>query len=379
MTILFVAPWYPIKSTHNGIFIKRHAQAIALKHKVVVLHIYADNASKIEINKDGNFNEIVVSYKKPANRIFKFFNSFNILQSTFEKAYGVVLKEFEKPQIIHHNIVFPQGVFSKKLSEKYNIPLIVSEQWSGYLPEDNSYNKFVIKYFSKKVFARASATTAVSQALGNAIRGKRLATEISVIPNVIDLNLFVLPTLETINLVPQILHVSSLNDNEKNISLLLKSMQIVHSKGIDFQLNIVGDSVEKTYFKSLVIELNIEHKVKFLGAKTPVELADIYQQNNLFALTSNYETFCVVLIEALACGLPIVARNVGAVNEIVNNNTGILVNSAEPEEFANAIIKMLAQYKTYNKTNLRNVVESRFTPEIVVEKFTQLYESVIRK
>ncbi len=377
MHILLIAGWYPNPNTsvHHGIFIKRHAEAIALKHQVTLVHIYPDNKNERTILKSDNFTELLISYKKSevGFAAFKFVSSYQELKKTFLNSFQFVADTFGKPDVIHHHILFPQGIFSAMLSKKFNIPLVVSEQWSGYLPEDNSYQNFITKYFTKKTIAQSSAITTVSKVLMNAMKHVGLHGNYFVVPNIVDLEIFKLNEIKKTNEVCRMIHVSSLNNKEKNIDCLLKSLKLVHTKGYNFELNIIGDSHERPNFELLTDELNLSHSVHFLGQKHPTELANYYKESDFFVLSSNYETFCVVLIEALACGLPVVATNVGAVSEIINESNGLLAQSNNTDSLADKIIEMIHSYKNYEGQTLRNSVAEKFTENIVAEKFEQIY------
>lgn len=380
MHILFIAGWYPNpdKSIHHGIFIKRHAEAIALKHQVTVLHIFSSDKDETKVSNSGNLNEVLVSYKKPDNSFpfFKFISSYKNLKNTFLSAYNLIEEQFGTPNIIHQNIVFPQGIFAAMLSKNHNIPVLISEQWSGYLPEDNSYNNFITKYFTQKTVRQASAITTVSKALMAAMKSKSLSGKYFVVPNIVDVTIFKPNPSKKLNSITKIIHVSSLNDKEKNISCLIKSFQIVKQHDFDFELHIVGDSDERIGFEKLTKQLNLKNEIIFHGSVHPLDLIKLYQQSDFFVLSSNYETFCVVLIEALACGLPIVATNVGAVSEIVNLQNGLLANSKNPENFAAQIMLMLETYHKYNASELRASVETRFSKETISRKFDEVYRKI---
>jgi glycosyltransferase involved in cell wall biosynthesis len=375
--ILLIAGWYPNPNTsvHHGIFIKRHAKAIALKHQVTLLHIYPGNKNERTILKSENFTELLISYKKSevGFAAFKFVSAYQKLKKIFLNYFQFVVDTYGKPDVIHHHILFPQGIFSAMLSKKFNIPLVVSEQWSGYLPEDNSYQNFITKYFTEKTIAQSSAITTVSKVLMNAMKHVGLQGNYFVVPNIVDLEIFKLNDIKKSNEVCKIIHVSSLNDKEKNIVCLLKSLKLVQTKGYNFKLNIIGDSHERANFELLTEELNLSHSVHFLGQKHPTELANYYKESDFFVLSSNYETFCVVLIEALVCGLPVVATNVGAVGEIINESNGLLAQSNNTESLADKIIEMIHSYKNYDGRTLRNSVAEKFTENIVAEKFEEIY------
>jgi len=378
MTIFITPAWYPNpeKSIHHGIFIKRHAEAIALTNKVVVIYAYSSNEEKIIVTENDNFNEVIICYKKKANKFLSFIFQYSQHKIALQNAFDIAFKTFGKPSIIHQHIAFPHGLFTYKLSKKYNIPYIISEQWTGYVPLDNAYNNFFIKYFTKKIFKQSKTTTAVSKTLSNAIENHNLANKVFVIPNVVDISKFNYIPNRTTNNITRILHVSTIDDKQKNIKMLLKAMKLIENEGYDFILDIVGDSDDREMLEKFSKKLNFASEINFYGSKSPDELISFYQQSDFFVLSSNYETFCVVLIEALACGLPIVATNDRAVCEIVNDKNGLLSEINNTENFAAQIMLMLETYHKYNASELRASVETRFSKETISRKFDEVYRKI---
>jgi glycosyltransferase involved in cell wall biosynthesis len=154
-------------------------------------------------------------------------------------------------------------------------------------------------------------------------------------------------------------------------------LSLVKSEQVKFQCTIVGDSNERVEFENLAIEFNLYNEVKFVGTKTPTELITIYAESDFFLLTSNFETFGVVLIEALACGLPIVATNVGAVPEIVNSTNGLLAQSNNSNDIAEKIVMMIQNKNNYAKLSLSESVKEKYSPMQIANKFSKLYAQVL--
>jgi glycosyltransferase involved in cell wall biosynthesis len=341
----------------------------------------ASNERKIErVKSSNNLHEIYIHYSKTSSR-FSAINtmaSFIQLKRVFSEEVKAIALEIQA-DIIHQHIAFPLGNFSGSLAKQLKIPFVISEQWSGYLPEDNSYEHFVSKYFIRKAFALANTATAVSGVLAKAIASKGLIKNVEVIPNVID-PVFLNATLSAHhNRVPQIVHVSSLNDREKNISCLIKALKLVKEEGQAFHCTIVGDSHERSSFERMSKENLLQNHITFVGAKSPQELLTIYQASDFFLLTSNYETFGVVIVEALACGLPVVASAAGAIPELVNHQNGLLFSTGNAAQAKLAICQMLQSYQNYSRFDIQEPVSEQFSMEHIANKFSQLYLKLIHE
>ncbi|MHB8277211.1 MAG: glycosyltransferase family 4 protein [Candidatus Humimicrobiaceae bacterium] len=168
---------------------------------------------------------------------------------------------------------------------------------------------------------------------------------------------------------------------QKNIPLLIQSFKLIIERNHqDIELHIVGDGEEKSKIIALIKSENLEKKVILHGALRGKKLYEIYSNSDIFILTSKYESFGIVLIEAMASGLPIIASNILAVRNIIENGkTGLLVKTT-PEDFAEAIEKLLNNPKLREKLS-ENVLKKvkKYTWTKTVQKFENIYREVINK
>lgn len=381
--ILLVAGWYPhpTKSLHHGIFIQRHAKAIASLHQVTVIAFVASDGERIEeVVHHPNFKEVYFHYPKPTSRsqLFNTLRTFRWLNACFQTQIQTLVKK-EKVELIHQHIAFPLGFFASRLAKKLNLPFVISEQWSGYLPEDNAYENLIPNYFTKRSFRNVKAVSAVSQTLANAIVSKGLTDEVSVIPNLIDAVFTNAHPAKRNNPIPRLIHVSSLNDREKNITCLIQALALVRQAQVDFRCSIVGDSQERSYFEHLVKQLNLEEQISFLGTRTPAQLVGLYAESDFMLLTSNYETFGVVIVEALASGLPVVASRAGAIPELVNTSNGILFEVGNAAAAKEAILEMIQHISRYSSQEIAASVSTTYSVQTIAQHFSKLYTQAMHE
>ena len=136
--------------------------------------------------------------------------------------------------------------------------------------------------------------------------------------------------------------------------------------GVDFE-------TVKTYADSLQFP---DEMLLFTGEKTPTQVCRWMQQSDAFVLFSRYETAGVVLAECLAVGLPIIGANAGAIPEVVNAQTGMLVPSEDENALANAISFMLDHYQEYNTALIREQGK-QYSFATVGQQLISLYENHI--
>jgi glycosyltransferase involved in cell wall biosynthesis len=87
-----------------------------------------------------------------------------------------------------------------------------------------------------------------------------------------------------------------------------------------------------------------------------------------------HETFGVVLGEAMACGKPVISTRCGGPEFVVNEETGVMVDVANPQEMADAMADFISGRVSFAPEAVRNSVVSRFSPEVFVRKVTAIYE-----
>ena len=118
----------------------------------------------------------------------------------------------------------------------------------------------------------------------------------------------------------------------------------------DFELVIVGPAYDE--LKEKVIESGLESFVKFTGEISYPEVALQLQQASAFVLFSRYENFPCAMIEALCCGLPVIAADTGGIREAVNEKNGILVESENEEQLLKAMNRMMDQYDQFDRKKI---------------------------
>ena len=376
--IVFLARWYPHRyDPMFGLFVQRHAEAAALFNDITVVYCQqtTDNRQqtsskeKFEIvrTNENNVDTIRVYYKKPENKILSLIR--------FYRANMMALKLCRKPDLIHVHILTRLGVIAWIQKILHKTPYIITEHWSRYLP-GNDFGGFLRKLFTKIVVRNAETVTTVTENLAIAMRNHGLKNDkYVVLPNVVNLDMFHINKKNTdaTSHVPTIIHISCFEDKSKNISGLLESLKIIDDKGIDFKCKLIGEGMDLNLMKEKAKELQLINKVSFTGLLQGQALADELSSGDFLVLSSNYENMPVVILEALASGLPVVSTNVGGIKEMIDDTKGILVKPRNKEALAEAMIKMIETHKNYDANYLRNSVIEKYGYESVGRFLDSIY------
>ena len=130
---------------------------------------------------------------------------------------------------------------------------------------------------------------------------------------------------------------------QKAIDVLIRAFAIVHASHPSLRLVIVGDGPLRAELSHLAHSLGLAEHIDLLGPKRPADVIELLKSSKVFVLPSRFETFGIVILEAMACQKPMVTTTAGGIPEIVQNKiNGILVEPDDPKALAQAINEVLA-------------------------------------
>jgi glycosyltransferase involved in cell wall biosynthesis len=167
--------------------------------------------------------------------------------------------------------------------------------------------------------------------------------------------------------------VANLNP-AKDLVTLLRAARRVKDEFAGFTLEIVGEGPSRPELESLQRQLGLGGSVVLLGAREDVP--SLLRNSDFFVLSSRTEGLCLSLLEAMACGLPVVATDVGGNREVIaDSGGGILVPSGSPELLADAVLSILRRPSVRLQMGraARSRVERAFDLRTVVSRYEELY------
>ena len=175
---------------------------------------------------------------------------------------------------------------------------------------------------------------------------------------------------------PFIFHVSNLSP-KKNPQALLKTFNQLIKKGLDLELVIAGARWTSRYVKSTIEKLNLAPKIKILGYIPEQDLIYLYNAAELFFYPSLHETFGFPVLEAMACGTPVVTSNAYAIPEIAGD-AATLCDPYDYGEFLNAIEQVLEGKKLRKEMIMKGLKNAkRFSWEKCAKETTKIYKQLL--
>ena len=287
------------------------------------------------------------------------------------------------PDIVHAQGSFaPYSTAAALVRNKY--PTLLTAH--GIIAKELKFHKginfifilFIHKPNERYVVSKISNIIAVSLHVKNVI-SDMTQSQIYVIQNGIDFeDIHNVQPHKSIE-YPSILFVGGLS-KVKGIDTLLNAVPIIRKKILNLCVYIAGSGPEENKLKELVKELNIEENVNFLGYISGIKKYSYYKSADVCVFPSIYEPFGIVLLEAMACGKPVVASNVGGIPFVVEEGkTGLLFESGNVEDLADKIMTILKNEELREKMGEAGRERAKeFTWDKIAERTVEVYKEILK-
>lgn len=169
-------------------------------------------------------------------------------------------------------------------------------------------------------------------------------------------------------------------EKQKGIHLFIAMAQVVLTMRRDIEFLIVGDGSLKKELEQETKSLHLNQNVRFLGWRRDVP--DLIATMDLFLITSEWEPFGIVLLEAMIMGVPIVGFDVGGVSEVVKNGeTGLLIKQRDPTLLAKEVVGLLEddEGRILMSQKCRERVHAYFDMKMISKRVEDLYDEVLQE
>ena len=361
--ILILSSWYPTKEQpFLGNFVERHTELLSKDHQVTVLNVEVSNdVSEITLKKtkSGNLENITVFHPN-AGKIKRRINRL--------KAFKHGLNSLKQVDLIIGHVLLPHGWMFLQASRKFSCPLIWVEHGS-YFRRD-TYRKWSLreKWMLKKVSSVANDIIAVSETLKSDMKRHVNGKSIQVIGNHVDENLFTFNEKCPIE-ITRFLHISTLDTNTKNPQGIIDACSLLYQETNDFQLTIISDEDYSTW-ERLVSEKGLQEVIKFVGPLSWNKIPPYYHNSDAFVLFSNYESFSIVLAEALCTGTPIISTNVGIASQL-QDNTALIVEKNNNSDLKDKMLAVINKKVDFSSEKIQNQ-GANFHASNILSKWNQI-------
>ena len=372
--VLFLSSWFPSK-THPtlGNFVQRHAEAVALFANITVLYLSKNshtNTFEIEDEVEGNVRIVRVYYK--SNGLF-YRNRIQALK----KGIAHINFNQNKPDIVQLNMVWPEGWQALFIQRKWKIPFVISDNWTGYHPNERSPLPFHIKSYMRFIANKSKLLLPVTLQLEKAMRTLGFNRHSVIVPNVVNTAYF---KIEKKNLVHTYVHLSHLDNDHKNIEGILSVWKIFSDQTEDVILELGGDG-DIQHWKTRSLEMGIRSSsITFFEALNQEEVAQKMNASHTFVLFSNYENLPLVMIEAMASGMNVIATRVGGIAEHMGFcKWNKLIDAKNDAQLLYALNESHSEMNEINREEISEYATNHFSFESVGKQFIHAYEQALKK
>lgn len=388
--ILIIPSWYP---PDGGYFFKEHSEAIhdlgwqvdVLVNRLVgVRKLIQAGPSALRGYRAGDENGLRVIrslyLKVPGNE------QYNIRHwaGATKRMYQRYERQFGRPDLILAHSVTWAGYAASLIHDLSGIPYLVVEHRSFFVWSTEKARHMVKPYylpFFEKAYSGCHKLVLVS---GSLLKGlKKLMPWIEektiTIPNMIREDMF-LPPERPRSTEPFTFLWAGRLEHVKGVDLLLKAArQLREHTGTPFSVRLAGKGSLRETLGRQAEELGVTDLVHFLGRLSRDEMEKEMQNANCFVLPTRYEAFGVVLIEAMASGLQVIATRSGGPEMIITSENGLLVDVDNVDQLAGAMETMMKNHTQYAAGKIRSTTLERYGQTRVMQQYHELFLRVIGK
>lgn len=368
MKVFIVASWYPTPKNPLIVpFITEQAAALSdygcdvtvLSAELVSLR----SGEKAGLNKRIENGVEIYQFILPIYRLGSMEFSASLTTFLVKKLFDKAVRDKGVPDIVHiHSFRFA-GYGAVQKAREYKVPCVLTEHYSAI--ESNTLTQTEKKYLA---LTKPDKTVAVSVPLAEKLQ--TYGIDSAVIPNFVDTDLF---EYEPIPHEKFTFVTCCWLSKRKAIDVLIKAFAEV----ADCCLNIIGGGPELENLKNLTEELGLSQRVCFIPETSHEMLGERLNECDCFVLPSRAETFGVVYIEAMACGLPVIATRCGGPEHIVDDSNGILVDIDDIDGIVKAMQMIKDGAISYDRRQIRQNCVEKYGKTNIVEKLISVYNNMI--
>lgn len=360
MRVLHITTWFPNRENpKEALWIKRHIDSLIPFCENEVWHIRTVENTKLNYSSynDNDCKHRLIGLPTSRWFLIEIITFFQVLSFSLFHS-----KSIQRADVINFHIAYPSLTYWKYLKFFFKKKVVITEHWSAYhfnfgvkgrLPKIQSIFKFNLPVI------------AVSKALRSDIEvfsGAKFPNVI--IPNVVDTNVFYYQEVEQKVEFPRFFMVSQWNYPKDPLTVIRRFTSLLE-KYPKAQLNIGGYGNLVDDIIREIKQRKLEDHVRFIGKLSSEQIAYEMNQATAFIHLSTYETFSVVCAEAVCCGCPVLASNVGGIKEFIDENNGVLIDNIK--ELDIAFVKIVE--KSFLREEMSNNANGKFSSNIIGEKY----------
>ena len=379
LNILWLCSWYPNDTNpYDGDFIQRHAEAVSQNHSIDVLYVHKHigpeptQAYTKMIRNEKLTEHIITNHVKRDHWFYHLLGLLNffLIHLRFIRLHG-------RPALIHVQIPIKAGTVALFYKWVYKVPYLVTEHYGIYNTSSDDHFKsrhFFFRYATRLVIKYANVLTTVSDSLGEDINHWVVQKTYTVIPNVVDTQLFTfaepLPKKSF-----RFIHISNMIPL-KNVGGIIEATERMWYERQDFSITLIGRIEEEFY--QLAQSKQLLNKVVFFDGEIPYsQVASAMKESDALIIFSDTESQSCVVLESLCCGRPAIVTNVGGVKELIHAANGYKVNVRDTDDLVCKMRDLINNYPTFDLSAISQQATALYSYDSVAQQFDAVYNQHI--
>ncbi|MEW6754156.1 MAG: glycosyltransferase [Candidatus Latescibacterota bacterium] len=289
--------------------------------------------------------------------------------------------QVHRPDLVHAHLAYPDGYAGVHLSRALGVPLVISVHGHDVrqIPQANPRWRALVEAALAQAAAVIGSSTDI---LGRLASLGVPDSRVHRVPQGVDSARFCLSTRQGPGSGDWRLLYLGRFDQKKGIGVLLEAVALLRQEGRRVHLRLVGGSpISGTgaAFRRQAALLGLEECVEFGSEKPPEAIPAEIGDSDLLVLPSFYDSFGIVLIEAMACGVPVVATRCGGPEDIVEPEVGELVTPGSVLDLARGIGNVLDGYARYDRQAIRERAVERYDYRSIAARIHGIYGAVLQE
>ena len=293
------------------------------------------------------------------------------LARVYEKAY----KRYGRPDLLYSHYLFIT-YRAVALKRKFGIPLVGIEHWS-------EINRPVltdsVRRMALATYPKVDAIVTVATSLHDAIL-RHFGYESDIVHNLYG---------------KEFSYLKKETDEHNNINNIIRFVStgsLIHRKGFDllihalseaklppqgWRLYIIGEGEKRKELQNIINEKGMSDNIHLLGQMDKTHVAERLRRSDAFILPSRNENFSVAVLEALACGLPVVASICGGIRECIHASNGLLFPVDDKDALVSALRQMFAHAHDYDRQAIASECKERFGAQTIAKQLISVFEKAV--
>jgi L-malate glycosyltransferase len=388
MNILFLTSWYPSEENPvQGVFVQAHARAVSLHHPVRVIHCpgadrhlgrWWEYRCRVLVHDGGpgrDCGQIVVDRLR--YRLIRVPGVTLVLSWAAIVAACLDLRRVFDPDIIHVHM-YPLALPAILLGKFLGVPVVLTEHSSAFARGRLSCTE---RTKAKIAFTGSDICLPVSGFLKKKIQALGIRANFDIIPNVVDRHVFYPGDRRTRAPAPDmpvtLLFAGMTGSSDvKGLDLLFAALAILKRRGRPFVCQVIGDARDTAWCRALRDRLDLGREVVFCGVLPKSGVAAYMRATDFLVVPSRVETFSVVTLEALCCGLPVLCTRCGGPEELVNDACGRIVDAGDSQALAAGMISMIRDLDRFDRGAIARHAGETGSQEAVCRRLSHIYGQV---